>query len=334
MDTNYRERMSFRAVLILLASLACGFSIASILISDFFVAVSSACLTVLLLSERRGKKTFSLISVASIIGLNAIFLVVAYFTKFFAYNVAGVQVIFMAAALYLTFKKNVGKGKTVLALFLSCVFFFVLSLWLISASNTGSFSFVSAIEFYKGLILEIKDFVISLLSAPQQLQGDMVAQLLSDEVIAEIADTVIFTLPALFFISAMAVTGLTCKIFTYTVYRTTANARIYEWKFVPHSILAYIYSVLFVLYVIFSGRSDAFSLVVVNSTIVLMVLYAYFGFSFVTALLSLRHTRGFSWSIIIVALIIAPPIALTVLSFFGVAFNVLYSKRQKMNFQP
>lgn len=333
MDTNYRERMSFRAVLILLAALACGFSIASILISDFFVAVSSACLTVLLLSERRGKKTFSLISVASIIGLNAIFFAVAHFTQIMTYNIAGVQTVFMTAVLYFMFKKNVGKGKTVLALFLSCVLFFALSLWLVSASYTDSFSFVTAVDFYKSLIVELRDgFVDSVASLADQLEGEAVAEMLAEEVVLGIANQFISMLPAIFLIAAIAITGLTCKIFTYTVYRTTGNTRIYEWKFVPNSILAYIYSILFVLYVVFSGKSGVFPLIVVNLAVVLMFVYAYFGFGFVTALLSVRHTRGFSWSIIIVAFIVAPPIALTVLSFFGVAFNVLYSKRQKMNF--
>ena len=331
MDTNYRERMSFRSALILLAALACGFSIISILISDLFVAVSTACLTVLYLCERRGKKTISLISTASIVGINVIFFVLALFTDFLFYNIAGVQIIVMSLVLYVLFKHNVGKGKTVLALFSICLAFFALSLWLLAASYTETFSPSATFEFYRLFVLDLRaDFAEAVLALFDQLEGAVMTDALTEEFAYSLADSIIAMLPSFFVIAAVAVVGITCKIFTYTVYRMTGNSRIYEWKFVPHSAFAYVYSVLFVLYVIFTGRTDVFSIVIVNLAIVLMCVYAYYGFGFATALLSMRHTRGFAWSIIVVGFIVATPITFVILSFFGVAFNILYWKRKKM----
>ena len=334
MDTNYREQMSFRSVLILLATLTCGFSIVSILVSDLFVAASAACLAVLYLSERRGKKTFSVISTVVVLGTNALFFIIALFTSFFSYSIAGIQIILMSAVLCFMFKNNFGKGKTFIALFSISLVFFVLSLWLVSASYTAMFSPSVAYDFYKELILETRaSFSETVLALAEQLDGEASTYAISEEFALSLADSIISMLPALFIMTAVVVAGITCKIFTYTVYRVTGNSRIYEWKFVPHSPLAYAYSVLFVLYVVLSGRTDVFSLVTVNLAVVLMCIYAYYGFGFATALISMRHTRGFAWSILAVGLIVMPPITFVVLSFFGVAFNILYWKRKKMQIE-
>jgi hypothetical protein len=219
----------------------------------------------------------------------------------------------------------------VLALFSICLAFFALSLWLSAASHTETFSPSATFEFYRLFVLDLRaDFAEAVFSLFSQLEGAVQTDALTEEFALSLADSIIAMLPSFFVIAAVAVVGITCKIFTYTVYRMTGNSRIYEWKFVPHSVLAYVYSVLFVLYVLFSGRTDAFSLIIVNLTIVLMCVYAYYGFGFATALLSMRHTRGFAWSIIIVGIIVATPITFVVLSFFGVAFNILYWKRKKM----
>lgn len=330
MDTNYRERMSFKNALILLTVLSCGFSVAAIFISDLFVAPASACLTVLLFSERRGSKTFSLISLASIAAFNVLFLVLSYFTQLFIFSVSGIQAIVMALVLYLMFKRNAGKGKTVIALFAVSVLFFVAYLWLVSASY-GFFSLRNTVEFYKAYIVAIKDEFIQMFSSfSDQLKDVTMAAMFSEEALSEIANSIISMLPAFFLIGALVVTGLTCKIFTYAVYRMTGNQRIYEWKFVPHVALAYAYACVFILFAILRGRSDVFSIVVMNLAVVLMCVYVYFGFGFASALLSVRYTRGFSWSILIVAFIIIPPIAFVVLSFFGVVFNVLYRKKMKL----
>ena len=116
------------------------------------------------------------------------------------------------------------------------------------------------------------------------------------------------------------------KVLSFAVYTTTGNPRIYEWRFMLTSVFAYFYCAIFLAFVFLSGISATFYLIIANLFAVFMPIFAYFGFGFATALLSLRYTRGFAWSVLIVLLILFSALAFVILSFFGVVFVILHNK--------
>ncbi len=331
MRTEYKERDAYKSSIIFLTSFAVLFAVVSIFVSDVFVPVSAAFLSVLFLSERRGVRKFSMLSAALLLILNLGSFLLAHFTNLTVYGISGIQIIFMAFLLFLMFGKNRPKSETVFVLIAACALCYAVSLWFFAADMTGSFSIGGAIEFYKEFIYALKEtFVESVNSITSQMPEGALSEIYSEEAAAELADSVIRMLPGIFILVLFATVGIMCKIFSFAVYKVTGNNRIFEWKFFTSNLLAYFYCVLFVIYVIFASGTGIFATVVINLFTVFLFVYAYFGFGFLSALLSMRRSRGFAWSVLIVAFIILGVFAALILSFAGVVFTVLYNKHRKI----
>ncbi len=330
MNTEYRERLSYGSAMWTLALLALIFSIISLTLSDIFVPVSAAFLSVMLLCEKKRGKRFSYFVPCAIAALNAAVFVCAFFTKLLIFTVAGLEIIAVSFFLYVLFSKNIGKGETVGALSVTFALFLTISLWLTAADATGSFSLTASLDFYKAFAGELKDvFIESVAQMTQGLPSGTVTELYNEQTAAVMFDTVISVLPAIGIIFTVIMTGFLCKLFSFVVFKITGNTRIFEWRFITSSLLAYFYCALFVVNLLASGSDSVFSVVVMNLYLVFMVIYAYLGFQFSTALISMRRTRGFAWTLIALAVVIASAFAAIILSFVGVVYVVFFNRSKR-----
>ena len=327
MEQSYTKRSGYSSPVVTLAVLTAVFGLMCVLFVDLLTPAVSAMLAVLFLSERRGKKKIFLMISSLLIAVNIITVALAALTEAFVFSATALHVVAMSLLIVYFFSRSRSKSELVLALTVTSIIFFLVSMWLTAVSYTGVFSLSSAIEFYKEFAITVKETVLlAVEEASLGLTDGTLSSIYSEESVNALFESIARILPALGILAAFIYAGIACKVFSLAVYKTTGSSRIYEWRFVLGSVFAYFYCVLFVAYVFFAGGDNAFSVVIANLFTVFMPVFAYFGFGFATALLSLRYTRGFAWSVLIVLMLLFSAIAFVVLSFLGVVFVILHNK--------
>ena len=335
MNQNYTKRTGYSSPVITLAVLTAVLGLMSVLLVDLLTPVVSAMLAVLFLSERRGKKKLFLMISALLLTANIITAVLAVLTEAFVLSATAFHVIAMALLIALLFSKSRSKSELVLALTVTTIIFFFISMWLTAVTYTDAWSLSSAVEFYKEFALAAKETVLSALEeASLGVSDGTLASIYDEETVNALFESVARILPALGILAALIYAGIACKVFSVAVYKTTGSPRIYEWRFMLGSVFAYFYCVLFVAYVFLSGANGALSVVIANLFTVFMPIFAYFGFGFATALLSLRYSRGFAWTVLVVLVLIFSAIAFVILSFLGVVFVILHNKHAAADNYP
>ena len=70
---------------------------------------------------------------------------------------------------------------------------------------------------------------------------------------------------------------------------------------------------------------------VLNLYNIFMVVYAYFGFNYATYLLSLRRSRGFAYTVLIIAILVFSSLAVEILSLMGAFYAITDRKYSDEN---
>ena len=152
----------------------------------------------------------------------------------------------------------------------------------------------------------------------------------SDQIIL-ILDGFINVLPSFVAIFAFLLSGISFKVFSSVVSRVDDTPEnIYVWRFVTGNVFAYFYIVL-ALISIFATTDDPFGIVCVNLYNLFMVVYAYIGFNFAKALISIKKSPRFANILLILLILFTSGLAFTILSYVGVYFTIARNKALNSN---
>ena len=117
--------------------------------------------------------------------------------------------------------------------------------------------------------------------------------------------------------------GFTMKIFTAISARLAEdNRHVLCWRFSTTNIFAYFYVALVFISMFTSSGTGVFALTVANLYNIFMIIYAYIGFNFALASLSVKMKPVVAFLLIIVAVSLLASFAVSLLSMLGVFFTL------------
>lgn len=319
MQISLKENIKIKKTLTVLSLIASLLSLFVVFISDFILPIPAALLAIICLIERGGKRwcMLTVSAVALISNVVSVFL-------FDGFVLGGFEIVLFASVITYCFSSNVPKAETAFALTGVAAVFVVLNAILFAMSYSGVYNFDAVSSFYTELYELVKDEILtSFASMNSALSEAGETAIVSSEQIVAILDSAVSLLISFIAIGAFIVAGVTLKFFSFLAYRLTGNVEIiYKWRFKPSSLFAYFYLLLFVLAIFVSSASSLFGICVANLSNIFCVVFAYVGFNFALALLSMKRSVAFSFILLIIGLVLFSTLMIEVLSVVG-AFTVI-----------
>ena len=235
-----------------------------------------------------------------------------------------------ALLIALAFSKGMSKGELggyVTALFTIMI---IVSFVGLACLKMNDFSFDAVKSYAEGLYGNYSSMILEGLEEMKAtLPEQSLAGLPNEEVVLLLLDGVINALPSMTVILAFLLCGVSLKVFSGVASRIDgAPQRVLEWRFTTNNIFAWFYVAVALLSVI-AGASDVLAIAIININNVFMAVYAYIGFCFVKAMMTMRRSSGFATLMLIAIILLMSSFALTVLSYVGVYFTIARNKAIK-----
>jgi hypothetical protein len=121
--------------------------------------------------------------------------------------------------------------------------------------------------------------------------------------------------------------GISMKTFDAVFSRIAEDkSPVISWRFMTSNVFAYFYIILVVLSILTSMSNGVLGIAVGNLYNIFMVVYAYVGFNYAVAVLSIKFKPSTSIIILLVITLLAMSMALGLLAMFGVLFTIRKNK--------
>ena len=289
-----------------------------ILFGEFVIPFYSALLASLFVfDKKKGKLTAVFVSVG-VLAADTVFCI---FTKQYipVYNLEATAI---AAVVAFAFCKNRTKTEAAVAATLVATVFLILSLGLSAMVSSESFTLEAVVGFYTDLIGSLKEELIAgIQSFAVELPDGTLQYLISEEQALLLFDSVLGNMLAYLIIIGFAVAGVTFKLFSAVALKLGNNEeRILSSRFGTTNVFAYFYIILIFLK-LFVDSSTTVGLAVSNLYLVLMFVYAYIGFNYLHAIVSMRRSPIGSLVIMLFAILLFSNLAVTLLSMLGLFYT-------------
>ena len=303
-------------------------SIFSVFITDLVLPIPAAMFAVILLLEKGDRKRFSIATAALITALNCVSVIL-----FKYYLFSGVEIIMIGFAIAVCFNKNLSKSGTAFVICIIASLFILLNALSFAISYTGVFSFDAVKHFYSELYSSIKlaftdSFKNLVASLPEGTESGMI----DAGQVGNLLDSMLPLLISFIVIFSFVIAGFTLKIFSLIILRLDSErGNILGWRFCVSNVYAYFYLVLSILQIFLGGAGNLFAVSVANLFNIFCVVFAYIGFNFVLALLSMKRSVAFSFILLIIGLLLFSTFMVDILAIVGafvtITGNKVFSKK-------
>ena len=286
-----------------------------------FLPFASAFYAALLIYDKTPKKILSILLAVMLFVVNFLFRGL-YSLEALAYAVVGIIIYFAST-------KKLSKGETAFFLTLALILLLSVSAIFIAFTATDKVSGAAISEFYTALYEKFKTQFIDMLMSLTTKNPDGVTVFAYNfhEAAALFREMVMLLVP-IFILTAFLLAGLSLKFFAKTVTKFSGEeCGISAWRFSVSNFIAYFYVAVAIVSMLASGDSSIFTLVIISINTVLAAPFAYIGFTFLYELLKSRGKSSF-FSLIIIVLLLAllSSVAIQIMAFLGVYFNIVTNK--------
>lgn len=309
---NYKKLISFKLCIYLLLTFATSS------ISYFFLPFAVGMLASLFLFELPQKRIFSYIAPIAATAISAFISV---------YEVITVALVaILALILALCYAKRKSKALCCLYLCSAFIFYLFAVFFFYCVSRVGfDFNLIlaemsAAID---GTKIKIADYIQLMLS---NMNNTSFAISITD---AEAAVNSIFELwPTVIFVLAFTVSGVAIKFFTHLVARNCRYGILKSFlAFSPATLVAVFYIITYVISMLSYGN-DVFTVSISHISTSLMVVFAYMGFKYITAISRAYKRQRILLFIAIGVLLFAPSVGIALLSYVGAYVTVIFNRQQ------
>lgn len=325
MDMRLKEHIQPKRFIVMLAAVIVLSGVAVFFVADIFILPLSAFFALLLRFEPN-KKPFSMaISV----------ILVA--TSFFG-GVGGVFSVCFGLCcgllLWVMYRARLCKADTVFAItaFL-CLYLFV-ALFLAIGSIQNDYSLSAALSYYEEFVAQQRiNFINQMSEIVITDEAGKKHFLFNLQTAEEMFLSLVRLSISFFIITAFFLCGIICKIFTrVAAYAEKEDSYVLRWKFCPPSVVAYIYSALFVVSLFSAGGESIFAFTVINLQYVLMAVFGYLGLCHLLKVLKDARRKRTSIFIVFLMIFVLSISAIQILSLLGV-YTTIVTNRQALKEQ-
>ena len=319
MRDNIRNDNSKSSVTIGLALVALLFGFLCALFGELVFPLYSAALAGLFLFDKNSKRILSVLLPIAVVLINVLLGSLVPSAVVFA--------IPTSLVLCYMYKRGMSKGECVGYMTTICSLMILVGAFAFAMLSVKEFSITRAVEYFAGVYDRLFEEVLKYFeSVVVSNPGLNVQNDISAEMLKLLFDSLVFAIPSLVVCLGFALTGLTCKVFTFIISRVSDKPEIVvHWRFSTGNIFAYFYIAVFVLASL-SGGTDVLGLALANIQNVFMIVYCYIGFNFVYHLISRNRSSLFAILLLVFAVIMFSSFAISVLSFAGVYFTIAKNK--------
>ena len=323
MDTGLKNKFNYTATVVFLSIVSLISGIYSIVLSQTGFLVLPITASFLACTFVFEKKHISSLTISVILILTDVctcFFITHSFSSTFS--------VVIAILIAVWYKKGYRKSEAVFIVTAITTIMLIVLLVLILVDAYGVNSISSLIDSINIEFAKLKNLVFISLSNAQQANPDMESELLNDEIISELFNLLYESIPALLIIFAFLLTGLTFKIFGGMILRYSSNEQeIMRWRFITTPIFAYFYLTVLILSFIITTEGGLFTRALINLELVFMSVFAYIGYTFTSALLTVRTGRPSQASLLIILAIFAfSSLAFRILAITGAIVVIIHGK--------
>ena len=228
------------------------------------------------------------------------------------------QYVVYALILALIYRFSKTKATAAFYLTLLIALFFAISLYISGAINAGSFAFEAVVDYYSDFYTALKGKLVESLSSYTVTANDgSVQKPISAEVAASYIENLSKLAVSLIGILAFLIAGISIKLFKAYILNFSKYGILKTFShFLPSNMAAYIYIVVSIL-TIFTGTSDIIDLTILNISQILMLVFAYMGFQYVSMIGNMSGKKTTVIFGLLAAILLLNTLAIQILSYLG-----------------
>jgi len=320
MIRSISDRYEYKKVMAILSALTFIAGIGVGAFGELLLPIASAITAALFIFESPKTRFLSYLIPSLSIAANCIL--------FGLYSLISIQFVLVALILALCYRFGLRKAETSVYLTLAIFVLMLVGLYVSAAKEIGSFSLSGVSEYYNELVAKLRDSIYELLTSENSsvTVSSGIGSIADDATIKEYVNSLTDFLPSVFAILAFALTGFTVKLFVFIMLKISKHGILKGFAhFIPSSLISYVYVVISII-AMFINDTSVFSLAIVNTSQLLMFVFAYVGLQYVLALGAVSGRRSLIFTLAIAAFILAPQGAIQILSYLGAWFSISFGK--------
>lgn len=314
MKTELKTNLSKNKTLLLLSFICLLCGALSCVVGDIFMPGLIGALAALYLFDDKNSRRFS-------ITVSVILLIINLAALLFGLTASLFGLCGIIISLIIAFSFVKGQSKSDMAYVITIIYalFTLIGCLLIPMMIEGEFSLDIVSAYYKELHDGLRTAFIEGMSEFYVASGVEV----DPETFAAIFDLQVRLLVAYMLIGGFAVVGLGTKVFGAIVSKYAEEKKhITEWRFAPTNLYAYFYLILSVATIFVMNAESALSVSVINLYYIFLVIFAYVGFNYSVAMLSMRMKKRTAFILIAVITCVFMSLAPQILAILGVMFTI------------
>ena len=326
MNIDLKLKFNYRNTVFLFSALTVLFGAIGISYKAFgivLIPLISSFLAILFCVEK--KKAAFIITSAILIVVEIISSVVTY------YNVISLSSISLALIIAICYLKGIKKSEGALYSTIAIFLFGILIASLYVMGKTNNYSFASV---YDEFILAYDNYKLDVISRiseiPDNMKGN--SDLFTPQYITLLFDAFLDCIIAFGVILSFLIVGVTYKIFTKLLHVYSKDTdKVLSFDFIPSKAFAYFYFIVAIISAFTAKDTGSLSISIMNLFLIFEIVFAYFGFKFVTTIFTLRKQKsGFTPIIILLLVLVFSSLAVQLLAIVG-AFVCTKQKIQNTN---
>ena len=325
MNIELRKNLPYYKAIISLSVLTLISGILVAFLGELMLPIAAACYAALLLYESRdkSKRLFSLITPVAVIVANI--LLGSYIP------VIAVEIVLIALVIFFTFSRGIQKNEAVFAVTAIVVIMTIVGFIVSPMIAAGSYTWETVTAFYAELYETLKSAFIDYIENMIKTLSSTAISYTTEE-IALIFDSAVSMLVSVIFIVAFLISGVTFKLFSYVMYKSSDKPEeVLKWRFTTSSIFAYAAMAVIILAALVRVESDMLYITLQNLSNIFMAIYAYIGFNFVNAIISSRWHGRFSFLLLLMIILFFANIVIQLLAVVGIFFTINQNKILKFS---
>ena len=326
MEIKLKSSLSQKKTLVILSLLCLLLGVISILVGDMLLPFTGALLALIFVFDG-GKKRIGIITSVLLVLINALAIGLKV-----GLNLVGLESVVFAVLFFTFFVKRREKSEAIFVLTVVCAIFSVINLALIPIIELNTLNFAEVLSYYEGFISELRTLYVQTTYEAYAMMMSVRGIEITEAMVSAAFDAQLSMVISYIVIVGFVLVGISMKTFDAVFSRIAEDkSPVISWRFMTSNVFAYFYIILVVLSILTSMSNGVLGIAVGNLYNIFMVVYAYVGFNYAVAVLSIKFKPSTSIIILLVITLLAMSMALGLLAMFGVLFTI--RKNRELSFK-
>ncbi len=311
MIRELKDTHSYSTVMLLLSVLTFIFGTAFAIFGELLLPFATASAAALFVFEKPNRRILSF-------AIPSATLVIAFVLNGF-YAAICVEYIILAFLLAFLYRKGVSKAECVTYMTVITAVFMIIALYLGAGKAMGSFTFESVSDFYSDIYARFRSMLVDFMSTRViTLPDGTVENYMSVEEAGYLFDSFAKLLPAIISATSLILTAISVKLFTAFAFKLCKYGILKTFaQFIPSALVAYAYIAATVISALTGVNGGWLAVAITNASEIMMLVFAYIGFNYFSAIARLSSGRSTVYFIIVAALLLFGGAAIQLLAFVG-----------------